>query len=116
MTNKKVKYSSKKGRLMEIDGRARRIYWSGDMLSLLRREFPTTINEELAGMLGISARSVTRKAAELGLKKNQEWLTKLWSERMFWARIKSKQLGYPGTFKPGNTISKEWRLKLKSKR
>ena len=57
MTNKKVKYSPKKGRLMEIDGRARRIYWSGDMLSLLRREFPTTINEELAGMLGISARS-----------------------------------------------------------
>lgn len=111
MTNKKVQYSPKKGRLMEIDGRARRIYWSGDMLSLLRREFPTTINEELAGMLGISARSVTRKAAELGLKKNQDWLTKLWSERMFWARIKSKQLGYPGCFKPGNQIGKEHRFK-----
>lgn len=115
MTNKKVKYSPKKGRLMEIDGRARRIYWSGDMLSLLRREFPTTINEELAGMLGVSLRTMIRKARELGLTKDPKWLADVWNERRFWAHVMSKKKGYPGCFKPGNQIGKEHRFKKQEK-
>lgn len=113
MTNKNVRYSPKKGRLMEIDGRARRIYWSGDMLSLLRREFPTTINEELAGMLGVSLRTIIRKARELGLTKDPKWLADVWNERRFWANAVAKKKGYPGCFQPGNQIGKEHRFKKK---
>lgn len=67
-----VFYNANKGRLMEHRGCATRIYWSGDMLSLIRREFPTTLNEELAGMLGVSPRTLARKAKELGLTKDPQ--------------------------------------------
>lgn len=52
-----------------------------------------------------------RKARALGLKKDKEWLLKVWNERIQWAHIASKRKGYPGTFKPGNEIGKEYRFK-----
>lgn len=108
-----VFYDPDKGRVMEHRGYAKRIYWSGDMLSLLRREFATTLNEELAGMLGVSLRTMLRKAKELGLTKDPQWLAKIWDERRFWAHAMSKKKGYPGCFKPGNQIGKEHRFKKK---
>ena len=84
------------------------------MLSLIRREFPTTLNEELAGMLGVSPRTLARKAKELGLSKDPQWLAKIWDERRAWALAAARRKGYPGCFKPGNTISKEWWLKKKN--
>lgn len=109
-----VFYSTNKGRLMEHRGYSTRIYWNGDMLSLLRREFPTTLNEELAGMLGVSLRTMIRKARELGLTKDPKWLADVWNERRFWANVAAKKKGYPGSFKPGNTYSAEyWARKKK---
>ena len=32
------------------------------------------VNEELAGILGVSQRTLIRKARELGLEKNSQWL------------------------------------------
>lgn len=109
-----VYYNADKGRLMEHKGYGTRIYWSGDMLSLIRREFPTTLNEELAGMLGVSLRTMLRKARELGLSKDPQWLAKIWDERRAWALAAARRKGYPGCFKPGNTIGKDWRFKKKN--
>lgn len=95
-----IYYNANKGRLMEHRGYGTRIYWSGDMLSLIRREFPTTLNEELAGMLGLS--------------KDPQWLAKIWDERRAWALAAARRKGYPGCFKPGNTIGKDWRFKKKN--
>lgn len=38
-------YDSKKGRVMEHDGYATRIFWNPQMLSDIHRLFPTTLNE-----------------------------------------------------------------------
>lgn len=98
-------YDEEKGRLMEHRHYSKRIYWSPDMLSLLRREFSTSFNEELAGMLGVSLRTMIRKARELGLTKDPKWLADVWNERRFWAHAMSKKKGYPGSFKPGKRLA-----------
>ena len=55
------------GRLVEHKGYSTRIFWNGNMLSIMRRHYHNTLNRELAEMLGVSERSVTRKAREMGL-------------------------------------------------
>lgn len=94
-------YSKKDGRLMEHQGYARRIYWTKDMLDYLRYHFATTLNEELAGCIGVSQRTMLRKARELGLKKDMAWLRRIWDERRKLAHIISKRKGFPGGFKKG---------------
>ena len=58
------------GRLVEHKGYSTRIFWNGNMLSIMRRHYHNTLNRELAEMLGVSERSVTRKAREMGLEKD----------------------------------------------
>ena len=94
-------YINSEGRVMEHKGYATRIYWNGNMISFLRMHFATTLNEELAECIGVSQRTMIRKARELGLKKNQEWLHKVWNERRVLAHAISKKKGYPGCFKKG---------------
>lgn len=89
------------GRIMEHQGYAMRIFWSRDMLDYLRQHYATTLNEELAGCLGVSVRTMIRKARELGLKKDPEWLAAVWEERRQLAHIASKRMGNPGSFKKG---------------
>ena len=48
------------GRLVEHKGYSTRIFWNGNMLSIMRRHYHNTLNRELAEMLGVSERSVTR--------------------------------------------------------
>lgn len=86
------------GRIWDHQRYAKSIYWTGQMLSDLKRFYPTTLNEELAEILMVSHRTLTRKARELGLTKDREWLRKIWEERRMLACAKSKQLGYPGAF------------------
>lgn len=50
------------GRLVEHKGYSTRIFWNGNMLSIMHRHYHNTLNRELAEMLGVSERSVTRKA------------------------------------------------------
>lgn len=89
------------GRVMEHQGYATRIHWNGNMISFLRRHFATTLNEEMADCLGVSMRTMIRKARELGLEKDPEWLRKVWEERRMMAHVISKRKGYPGGFKKG---------------
>lgn len=86
------------GRIWDHQRYAKSIYWTGQMLSDLKRFYPTTLNAELAEILMVSQRTVVRKARELGLTKDQEWLRGIWEEHRMFACAKSKQLGYPGAF------------------
>jgi hypothetical protein len=100
---------------MEHDGYATRIFWNPQMLSDIHRLFPTTLNEELADYLGISQRTLVRKARELGLHKNPTWLKQIWEERRRMAQLASMVKGYPGSFREGHTIGIEHRFKPKNK-
>lgn len=67
-----------------------RIYWSGNMISELKRYYPTTKNAELADYFGVSQRTINRKAAELGLAKSKQFITKIATDNGYLARIKQK--------------------------
>ena len=71
------------------------------MLDYLRQHYPTTLNEELAGCLGVSPRTMIRKARELGLEKDKAWLASVWEERRKMATVESKMKGFPSGFKKG---------------
>lgn len=108
-----TRYSEKLGRVVRVDGRSIKIHWNIYMLETITNLFPTTFNEVLAGILGVSQRTMIRKARELGLEKDKSWLQNVWKEHRRWACIESKRNGYPGSFKKGNEIGKEYRFKKK---
>lgn len=106
-----IHYHPAFGRIMEHKGNTLRIYWSTAMLDYLRRHYPTTLNEELAGCIGVSQRTMIRKARELGLKKDSQWLSHIWEERRRLANIISKSKGYPGRFKKGERANPDGEFK-----
>ena len=93
----------KEGRPMEHRGLSKRIYWTGDMLSILQRYFPNTKTEEVAEMIGVSPRTVIRKARELGIDKNSDFLHRVWDENRLLAHITVKREGVKGGFPKGHT-------------
>lgn len=106
-----IYYNPKVGRIVEHRHYSTRIFWNTDMLDYLRRHFPTTLNEELAACLGVSQRTMIRKARELGLEKDPEWLTAVWDERRRLAHVISKRKGYPGGFKKGERANPDGEFK-----
>jgi hypothetical protein len=89
------------GRVMEHKGYATRIFWSKQMIDYLRRHFATTTNNELAGWLGVSERTMIRKARQLGLQKNPEWQSNLSRQHCKLAHAAALKAGNPGGFKTG---------------
>lgn len=67
-----------------------RIYWSGNMLSELKRYYPTTKNSELADYFGVSQRTINRKAAELGLTKSKQFIADVSKENGYYALVKKE--------------------------
>ena len=65
-----------------------RIYWSGNMVSELKRYYPTTKNAELADYFGVSQRTINRKAAELGLTKSKQFIADVSKDNGYLALIK----------------------------
>ena len=104
-------YSAKHGRIVTKDHYATRIFWNRDMIDFLKANYATTLNEELSGQLGVSCRTVIRKARELGLEKDKSWLRGIWDERRLIAHVVSKKMGYPGSFKKGYHASPETEFK-----
>lgn len=92
----------KTGRKVMHQGYSSSIYWDGNMLSLLKRHFATTLNYELAELIGVSVRTMLRKARELGLEKNPVWLKKVFKDRALLANVASVKSGNSGWFKPGH--------------
>lgn len=97
----RVYYHPRKKRIVEHDGYSMRIFWSKQMLDDLRRLFPTSKNQDLAEYLGVSPRTVVRKAREMGLEKDQDWLTGVWDSHRRMAHMASRAQGYPGGFQKG---------------
>lgn len=52
------------------------IEWTDEMLRAIKTKFPTTFNKELAAELGVSWRTLVRKARELGIEKEPGFLDK----------------------------------------
>ena len=72
-----------------------------EVIATLRQHFPTTLNDELAGMLGVSKSALARKARELELKKDPDWLHAVYEERRIMAHVVAKRLGYRGRIQKG---------------
>ena len=100
-TKQGVFYHQKMNRIVEHHGHSTRIFWNKTMLDYLHSHFATTKNEELAEWLGVSKRTVVRKARELNLVKNRKWLEGVWEERRRMAEIVHRLKGHPGGFKKG---------------
>lgn len=78
------------------------LYWDSAMLHVMNTYFPNTDNAEVAELCGVSERTVTRKARELGLVKDKEWIRSITKRGMTVAHAKNKTQGNPGMFKKGH--------------
>lgn len=68
------------GRPVEYRNGHRRFDWTPQMLYDLKRLYPTTKNEELAGIFMMSKTTVARKAKSLGIQKDKEWMANISKE------------------------------------
>ena len=97
-----VFYDFETGRMMEHQGARKRIFWNENMLSVLKRYFPNTKNEEVAEMCGVSLRTVIRKARELGLQKDKNFVLKVWDDNRLLAVVKNRRNENSGMMKKGH--------------
>lgn len=68
-------YVGEDGKLLKRSKGHPCIYWSGNMISELKRYYANTSNEELVELFGCSIRTIVRKARELGLNKSKEHMS-----------------------------------------
>jgi len=101
------------GRVYEHRGYSKRIYWSRQIVDDLKAMYPTTLNEDMAHIVGVSVRTMIRKARELGLRKDAEWLLGVWNERRMVAHCVNKVHGNSGMFKKGCHASPSTEFKKK---
>lgn len=114
LSRKGPRYYPDTGRVEEAPNGSRRISWSRQMVDDLLRLFPKTLNKEIAEYLGISLRTMIRKARELGLQKDPDWLTDVWEDRRRQAHMVARIKGYPGTIKPGEHRSPDTEFKKRT--
>lgn len=62
-----------------------KIFWTDEMIETLRKKFPTEYNKYLAIELGVSIRSLIRKARDLGIDKEPRFLEIRRAEISRWA-------------------------------
>lgn len=91
-----------------------RLYWSPQMLQDLTRLFPIKRNCDLAEFFGMSERSVTRKAANLGLRKSPEFIEYRNSKGIKAMRLNNLTRGNSGQIKPGEHRSPATEFKKKT--
>ena len=73
-----IKYSTACNhiRRKNLKYRGKGIYWSEEKLDRLYKEFPLRFNKELARDLGVSWRTLVRKARSLGIEKDPDFYNK----------------------------------------
>lgn len=104
----------KDGRIRYCNGKGGApISWSVQMIDDLKRMFPRNSNEDCAEYIGVSVRTMIRKARELGLEKDKGWLHKVWDSNRMIAHFISRSKGYPGSFKKGEHHCPEHEFKKK---
>ncbi len=62
------------GRIVEHNGYSTRIFWNGNMLSIMRRHYHNTLNRELAEMLGVSERLPVDRQGYVEVEENWAYL------------------------------------------
>lgn len=89
------------------EGHSCRIYWDGNMVAIMKRHFPRSTNQEMLELLGhqVSLRTMLRKAREMDLEKDPDWLRGIWDDCRMLAHDGSRKKGYPGTFQKGRPFS-----------
>ena len=87
-------YMGKDGRLLKRSSGHPIIFWNGNMLSDLKRYYPNTSNAELVELLGVSERTIVRKARELELVKSEEYVREVMKGKSFMAHLAKKKLRY----------------------
>ena len=75
-----------KDQWVDFHGRSPNIYWTGNMISILKRHYATTKNKELAELLNVSESTLTRKARELNLQKDTHWRSQTSRDNIFCAQ------------------------------
>lgn len=105
-----VRKDPRTGLLWEHHGHSKRIHWSPPMVEKMRRLFPWATNEDLAVELGVSQRTVIRKARELGLSKHPDFMRKKSLKGCEMMRFINKYIGNKGQFAKGCT---PWNKKTK---
>lgn len=91
--------------------RGRKLYWSESMLEYLRRCYPTTPIADMMPVLHCGARTIQRKARELGIKKSAEWMHRHSVENCKKMRILNRAIGNSGMIKKGERRSPETEFK-----
>lgn len=89
-----VRYSKAAQCIVEYRNGYQRKYWNPQMIADFRKLFPVTTNEELASLFCVSKRTINRKATELGLRKNEEWMRQMSRHNLFFATVKNRSNGY----------------------
>lgn len=86
----KYYYDPKKGCMVDNTGYRPKTYWSKDMLDILKKYYPVTPTQEVADMIGVHKRTLQRKAKELGITKDTEYLRHSLSERQKTGLLRQK--------------------------
>ena len=81
------------------------------MLDDLKRLYATTKNEDLVDILGVSQRTVIRKARELGLQKDPEWQHGNTMRNLKMMQLENKVHGIKSPFKKGMHYSPDTEFK-----
>ena len=68
------------GRCVEHIGYSLRIYWTNDMKKKFMQLYPVNTNDDLAVEFCCSVRTIVRRAREMGIEKDSEWLHAKWDE------------------------------------
>ncbi len=63
-------------------------YYTDEIIETIKSEYPYSDNDELAKKLGISESALRTKASRLGLKKNQEYMDKVYKKMQEYRKIK----------------------------
>ena len=66
------------------------------MIADLKRYFPTTPNKDVADILGVSERTLIRKARELGINKTREFTSERATEKSRYAVIARRKINNYG--------------------
>lgn len=69
-----------RGVLVEKRGTVTRLYWGEQKKRDFQKAFPYDTNENLAVRFGCCVRTVVRRAREMGLEKNPQWLAAVWDK------------------------------------
>lgn len=94
-------YNPETGKLIQHKGLSSKIHLNKNDERFLREHYSNTENIELAQALGLSLRTLIRRARELNLEKSKEFVSKKNRDNLMIMRAKNIKNGNSGMFKKG---------------